>query len=51
MFRRKPASVEVRRRQLRYAAVAYLDAGGDRDGALAVLMAAVVDQRMVKTFT
>ena len=47
MFRRKQASVEARRRQLRYAAVAYLDAGGDRDEAVDTVMQAALDHRLV----
>ena len=51
MFRRKQPSVEVLRRRLRYATVAYLDAGGDEDVAVDTTMGAVLDRRMVKTFT
>ena len=50
MFRRKQPTVEVLRRRLRYATVAYLDAGGDEDGAVDTAIGAVLDHRMIKTF-
>ena len=54
MFRRKcdlEVTLEVKRRLLRGAAVAYLDAGGDEDVAVDTAMGAVLDHRLVKTFT